>query len=51
MWAAYQRANCIRAQELIVLEAHGLHVLGGLGPLCGERPNLLPINMYTCSLN
>jgi hypothetical protein len=35
------------AREFLVLEAMGC-MLGGLGPLCGRRPNLLPINMYTC---
>jgi hypothetical protein len=38
-------------RELIVLRAHGLHVLDGLGPMCGEMPNLLPRNMYSCHLS
>jgi hypothetical protein len=38
-------------REQIVLGAHDLHVLRGLCPLCGGRSNLLPINMYPCSLD
>jgi hypothetical protein len=41
----------ISVRELIVLGAHGLRVLAGLSPLCGGRPNLLPINMYYCHLS
>jgi hypothetical protein len=34
-------------RELVVLGAHELLIeLGRLGPLCGGRPSLLPINMY-----
>jgi hypothetical protein len=35
-----QRVSTGGGRELIVLGAHKLRVLGGLGPLCGGRSNL-----------